>query len=196
MSESETCDVCGRPKIHAVHWHGRDDVCPYEGPTRLRSAGEGCERAGRLRAEGLLSRNEGRIKAIVDSVLSRQLDEAEQRIAALTAPMPCGHPGACVVSSGEGTNFCGWCADVARLRTYADSLSVSAARWEDECAALIDRRDEDLSFIAELKEVGTAALMACDGPLQWESGRRGWADPLLPEGRKAMDRWWRLALPK
>lgn len=33
----------------------------------------------------------------------------------------CGHPTACIVSSGEGTNYCGWCEDVARLR--------DAQRW-------------------------------------------------------------------
>ena len=35
--------------------------------------------------------------------------EDEQR-----APMPCGHPLACVVSSDEGTNFCGACEREAR----------------------------------------------------------------------------------
>ena len=29
---------------------------------------------------------------------------------------PCGHPAACIVNSEEGTSYCGWCAEVARLR--------------------------------------------------------------------------------
>ena len=40
-------------------------------------------------------------------------DEGEKA----SAPQPCGHPAACVVSSEEGTAYCGWCADVAAWTT-------------------------------------------------------------------------------
>ena len=38
-------------------------------------------------------------------------------------PSPCGHPAACVVSTGEGTNHCGWCADKSpQMPTLLDML--------------------------------------------------------------------------
>jgi len=39
-----------------------------------------------------------------------------QATAAQRAPMPCGHPTACIVSDDEGTGYCGWCAEVDRVR--------------------------------------------------------------------------------
>ena len=38
--------------------------------------------------------------------------------------MPCGHPEQCVVSSDEGTSYCGWCKEVARLREAVELAYV------------------------------------------------------------------------
>jgi hypothetical protein len=51
---------------------------------------------------------------LADMELCWQAATAEQR-----KPQPCGHPTACITSSDEGTSYCAWCEDVARLREAA-----------------------------------------------------------------------------
>ena len=46
--------------------------------------------------------------------LARKITAAlEQVQAAERTPQPCGHPRACIVSSDEGTHYCGWCEQCA-----------------------------------------------------------------------------------
>lgn len=45
---------------------------------------------------------------------------------------PCGHPIACVVSSDEGTNHCGWCADVARLGEALEAVAKTKPRVDTQ----------------------------------------------------------------
>ena len=52
-------------------------------------------------------------------------------MARLKESQPCGHPAACIVSSDEGTSYCGWCADVARLREACEfALSYAKGEWD------------------------------------------------------------------
>lgn len=48
--------------------------------------------------------------------------EPEAMFREVDEPQHCTHPAACIVSSDEGTSYCGWCADVARLREWVDDL--------------------------------------------------------------------------
>ena len=52
----------------------------------------------------------------------------EQAQAAERAPQPCGHPMACVVSSDEGTHYCGWCASLAAALSE-QSEAIQADGW-------------------------------------------------------------------
>jgi len=71
----------------------------------------------------------------------------------------CGHPVACIVSTGEGTNYCGWCAETSVLRKSliaerAKHLVESGfygsygRRWTDldlkRQAAMLKRAEDDL----------------------------------------------------
>ncbi|MBU0847249.1 hypothetical protein KKH23_08725, partial [Patescibacteria group bacterium] len=76
--------------------------------------------------------------------------------------MPCGHPRSCIVQDDEGTGYCAWCEDVARLREAlarrihkhrADLASVLHARnefaeqiyeWYEECCEEVERLREEL----------------------------------------------------
>lgn len=48
--------------------------------------------------------------------LRRAIDDCHRACYAMGDVQPCGHPAQAVVPSDEGTNYCGWCADVARYR--------------------------------------------------------------------------------
>lgn len=37
-----------------------------------------------------------------------------------TFRQPCGHPEDCIVSGEDGTNYCGWCADIEKWRRAAN----------------------------------------------------------------------------
>jgi len=52
---------------------------------------------------------------------------------------PCGHPAACIVSSDEGTNYCGWCVS---LDTAADAERERCAGILEQEAVLQDRYGE------------------------------------------------------
>jgi len=51
--------------------------------------------------------------------------------AAQRKPQLCGHPTACVVSTDERTGYCGWCADVARLREGLELIPVQLSDSPD-----------------------------------------------------------------
>src|SRR3990167_5310060 len=50
-----------------------------------------------------------------DVFLHDPCEEPEHGTEMPAEPQPCGHPAACVVSSDDGTNQCGWCADKRQL---------------------------------------------------------------------------------
>lgn len=55
-----------------------------------------------------------------------QRRELVNLIGELRKPMPCGHPGVCVISTDDdrdATQYCAWCADIARLE---GSLEIAA----------------------------------------------------------------------
>ena len=58
-----------------------------------------------------------------DVFLHDSCEEPEHGTEMPAEPQPCGHPAACVVSTGEGTNHCGWCADKSpQMPTLLDML--------------------------------------------------------------------------
>lgn len=52
-------------------------------------------------------------------------------IAGQTGRQPCGHPVACIISTGEGTHHCGWCASEHKW----DGLIRLVQAWADAKAA-------------------------------------------------------------
>jgi len=74
------------------------------------------------------------------SLAQKRIQELERRL----APQPCGHPGACIVSTDEGTGHCAWCEEVAELRARLEQAddeldAVDEALGEFYCPVL----DED-----------------------------------------------------
>lgn len=73
-----------------------------------------------------------------DLSLSHEIREHEAAQAAARAAVtrqPCGHPGACVASSDEGSSYCRWCEEVARLTADLAAPGYSA-KAETRIAAL------------------------------------------------------------
>ena len=73
----------------------------------------------------------------------RERDEALAKLADAVRPMSCGHPVASVSFGDEGTNYCRWCEEVARLKSE-----------RDEVAALLAARCEHHSLPVEINAIG------------------------------------------
>lgn len=73
---------------------------------------------------------------MLDTALLLDAIRAEER-----SPQPCGHPAACVVSSDEGTSYCGWCAAVReeRERCAQEVEGVSWTHMDDLYAAIVGK---------------------------------------------------------
>lgn len=81
--------------------------------------------------------------------ITRSAEMYLEQLERVTGTQPCGHPAACIVGTGEGTNHCAWCEDVARVKREA---------WRDmrhACAEAVT--DPDLYKGAAIGEVASIA---------------------------------------
>jgi hypothetical protein len=83
-----------------------------------------------------------------------QIAEGRKFNALLDEPMPCGHPRRFIISSGEGTNYCGMCMALGRMKAQlAEMMGTLGGMIKhlrhallDECDACAEGRDDEFKM--------------------------------------------------